>query len=108
MINLKWTKTSLKIICNEKETQWMHITFHCKGRFGIVKMLAKTPWDLDLYPTVDHIQMKVINVDYNVKMGYWASKNNLKKYKVYVTMIRMFNLKFVNNLRQALGDNLCG
>jgi hypothetical protein len=50
----------------------------------------------------------VIDVDYNVKMGYWASKNNVQEYKVFMTMIWMFNLDFVNNLQQALGDNLCG
>ncbi len=31
--------------------------------------------------------MKAIDVDYSVKMGYWASKNNVQEYKVYVTMI---------------------
>jgi hypothetical protein len=50
-------------------------------------MLARTPRDLNLYPTMDHIQMKVIDVDYNVKMGYWASKNNVQEYKVFMTMI---------------------
>jgi hypothetical protein len=50
-----------------------------------MKMLARIPWDLDLYPIVDHIQMKVIDVNYSVKMGYWASKNNVQKYKVINT-----------------------
>jgi hypothetical protein len=49
--------------------------------------------------------MKAINANYNVKVGYWASRNNVQEYKVYVAMIWMFNLDFVNNLRQALGDN---
>jgi len=43
--------------------------------------------------------MKVVDVDYNVKVGYWASTNNAQEYKVYVTVIRMFDLDFVNNLR---------
>jgi hypothetical protein len=30
--------------------------------------------------------MKMINVDYNVKMGYWASRNNMKEYKIYSDM----------------------
>jgi hypothetical protein len=49
--------------------------------------------------------MKAINANYNVKVGYWASRNNVQEYKVYVAMIWMFNSDFVNNLRQALGDN---
>jgi hypothetical protein len=31
--------------------------------------------------------MRVIDVDYNVRVGYWASKNNVHEYKVYATMI---------------------
>jgi len=54
MINSKQTKTSLDSICNEKKAMWMQTTFHCKGRFGIMKMLAKTPQNLDLYLTMDH------------------------------------------------------
>jgi hypothetical protein len=46
--------------------------------------------------------MKVIDADYSVRVGYWASRNNVQKYKVYVTMIRMFDLDFVNNLQEAL------
>jgi hypothetical protein len=34
-----------------------------------------------LYPVMDHKQMKVIDVNYNVRMGYWASKINMQKYK---------------------------
>ncbi len=54
MINSKWTITSLKAVCDVKEAQWMHIAFHCKGRFQLVKMPIKTPRDLDLYLVVDH------------------------------------------------------
>jgi hypothetical protein len=42
--------------------------------------------------------MKIIYEEYNVKVGYWASKNNTKEYKVYATVIWMFDLDFVNNL----------
>jgi hypothetical protein len=42
--------------------------------------------------------MKIIYEEYNVKVGYWASKNNMKEYKVYATVIWMFDLDFVNNL----------
>jgi hypothetical protein len=50
--------------------------------------------------------MKVIDANYSVKMGYWALRNNMQEYKVYATMIQIFNLDFLNNLRQVLGDNL--
>jgi hypothetical protein len=46
-----------------------------------MNMLVIISQDLDLYSIVDHRQMKVIDVDYNVKMGYWASKNDMQKYK---------------------------
>ncbi len=55
--------------------------FHCKYRFRTMKMLVITPQDLDLYLVMDHKQMKTIDADYNVRMGYWASKNNMQKYK---------------------------
>ncbi len=42
--------------------------------------------------------MKVIDVDYNVQVGYWDEKNNVQEYKVYVIVIQMFDLNFVNNL----------
>jgi len=31
---------------------------------------TKTPRNLYLYPMVDHIQMKVIDANYNVRVGY--------------------------------------
>jgi hypothetical protein len=55
--------------------------FHCKYSFRTMNMLVIISQDLDLYSIVDHRQMKVIDVDYNVKMGYWASKNDMQKYK---------------------------
>jgi hypothetical protein len=33
--------------------------------------------------------MKTIDANYSVKVGYWASKNNVNEYKVYATMIQM-------------------
>jgi len=61
-------------------------------------MLTKTFRKLDLYSTMDHRQMKAIDVDYSVRVGYWALRNNVQEYKVYVIVIWMFNLDFVNNL----------
>jgi len=46
-----------------------------------MKMLVITLQDLDLYLIMDHRQMKAIDANYNVKMGYRASKNNRQKYK---------------------------
>ncbi len=92
MINSKWIKTFSRIICNEKKASWTQIAFHCKARFGIVRMLTKTLQDLDLYSTMDHTQMKAIDVNYSVRVGYWALRNNVQEYKVYVIVIWMFNL----------------
>jgi hypothetical protein len=86
LINSKQTITSSKTICNEKKTLWMQITFHCKPRFGFVGAPTKSPWNLDLYLVVDYKHMKAIDGDYNVRVGYWASRNNLQEYKVYVTI----------------------
>jgi hypothetical protein len=55
-------------------------------------MLTKTLQDLDLYSTMDHTQMKAIDVNYSVRVGYWALRNNVQEYKVYVIVIWMFNL----------------
>jgi hypothetical protein len=45
-----------------------------------------------------------MDANYNVRVGYWASKNNMHEYKVYATMIRIFDSHFVNNLQQTLGN----
>ncbi len=87
MINTKWTKTSSQIVCNEKEAPWTKTAFHYKARFVIVKMFTRTFQNLDLYPIMDHKQLKPINVDYSVRVGYQALRNNMQEYKVYVTMI---------------------
>jgi hypothetical protein len=63
--------------------------FHCKCRFGIVRMFTRTPPNLDLYLQVEHRQIKTIDAKYNVRVGYWALRNNMQQYKVYATVIRM-------------------
>jgi hypothetical protein len=55
----------------------MHIAFHYKAMFKTVKMPIRIPQDLDLYPTLDQRKMKVIDVDYRVRVGYWALRNNV-------------------------------
>jgi len=49
--------------------------------------------------------MKAIDANYSVSVGYWALRNIVQEYKVYVTVIWMFNVNFVNNLRQVPRDN---
>jgi hypothetical protein len=106
MINSKWTRTSSKIICNEKKALWTQTTFHYKPRFGTMRTSTRTPGNLDLYLVVDHRHMKAIDANYSVRVGYWASKNNMQEYKVYVIVIWIFDSVFVNNLWQAPRNNL--
>jgi hypothetical protein len=70
-----------------------------------MKMATRTPKDLHLYPIVHQKQMKMIDAKYSLRMGYWASRNNVHEYKVYAIVIWMFDLDFVNDLRQASTDN---
>jgi hypothetical protein len=53
--------------------------FHCKCRFGNVRMAIRTLGNLHLCPTMDQRQMKIIDEKYNVRVGYWASKKNVKE-----------------------------
>jgi hypothetical protein len=32
---------------------------------------------MDWYPTMDQRHVTMINVDYSVRVGYWASRNNV-------------------------------
>ncbi len=61
-------------------------------------MAIRTHGDLHMCPTMDRRQIKIIDAEYNVRVGYLALKNNMKEYKVYVIMICMFDIDFVNNL----------
>jgi hypothetical protein len=69
-------------------------------------MACQTPQDLDLYPTSGKKEIKSIDVEYQVEVGYWAQRNHLQDYKICVTMICMFDKDFLNNLLQHLGDNV--
>jgi hypothetical protein len=46
-------------------------------------MPCQTPKDLNLYPKVGKKEMKLIDVEYQVQVGYWARKNGLQNYKIY-------------------------
>jgi hypothetical protein len=50
--------------------------------------------------------MKAIDANYSVSVGYWALRNNVQEYKVYVIVIWMFDVDFVNNLQQVPRNNL--
>ncbi len=57
-----------------------------------------------MYLEVDQKHMKILDEEYNVKVGYWALKNNVKEYKVYATLIWMFDLDFVNFVISSWGQ----
>jgi hypothetical protein len=42
-----------------------------------MRMPTRTSGDLDVYLVAYQRYMKAIDVDYNVRMGFWASKNNV-------------------------------
>jgi hypothetical protein len=50
-------------------------------------------------------KVKSINAKYQLQVGYWAARNHFQGYKIYATMICMFDEEFLNNLLQSLGDN---
>jgi hypothetical protein len=52
---------------------------------------------LDLYPFVAKAEVKIVDAEFHVEVGYWASTNHLQAYKICGTMIKMFMLEFLNN-----------
>jgi hypothetical protein len=68
-------------------------------------MAYQTPQDLDLYLVVGKKEMKFIDVEYQVQVGCWATKNHLRDYKIYVTLICMFDEDFLNSLVHPPKDN---
>jgi hypothetical protein len=68
-------------------------------------MACQTPKDLNLYPIIGKKEMKSIDAKYQAEVGYWAHKNFLHDYKIYVMVICMFDDDFFNSLQQPLGDN---
>ncbi len=49
--------------------------------------------------------MKSIDVEYQIQVGYWATRNHLQDYKIYVTVICMFDENFLNSLLQPPRNN---
>ncbi len=81
---------------------FLNSLFSCKRQRN---MPCWTPKDLDLYLKVGKKEMKFIDVEYQVQVGYWVGKNGLQDYKIYAIMICMFNKDFLTNIQHPLGDN---
>jgi hypothetical protein len=64
----------------------------------ITDMACQIPKDLNLYVAIGKKKMKFIDVVYQTKVKYWAQRNFLHDYKIYVTMICMFDKEFFNSL----------
>jgi hypothetical protein len=65
----------------------------------------QTSLNLDLYLSINKRKLKNVNIEYQTKVGYWASFNHLQDYKIYGTVIKIFLPKFLNGLRQPLKNN---
>jgi hypothetical protein len=61
-------------------------------------MAYRTPQDLNLYPIVEKKEMKCVDAKYQVQVWYRATRNHLQDYKIYVTVICMFDEDFLNSL----------
>jgi hypothetical protein len=59
----------------------MQTTCHYKPRFRSMRMPIRIARDLNLYLIMDNKHMKRIDVDYNVRVGYWASRNDMQETK---------------------------
>jgi hypothetical protein len=60
------------------------------SRHPYPKHYCQTLKDLDDYPSADKLELKNIDVEFQAKVGYWASYNHLHDYKIYEIMIKMF------------------
>ncbi len=47
---------------------------------------------------VEKKKLKNVDVEFQTKVGYWASTNHLQDYKIYGTIIKMFKSEFLSNL----------
>ncbi len=68
-------------------------------------MACRTLHDLNLYFVVEKKKEKSIDVE--IQVGYWVVKNHLQDYKIYATMICMFDKDFLNSLLQPPKNNPC-
>jgi hypothetical protein len=84
--------------CHEFFARFLHFQLLCSILKKTTDMAYRTPQNLDLYPIVGKKEMKSIDVEYEIQIGYWATRNHLQDYKIYATMICMFDEDFLNNL----------
>jgi hypothetical protein len=61
-------------------------------------MASRTLQDLNLYPIVGKKEMKSTNAKYQILVGHWTTRNHLQDYKIYATVICMFDKDFLNSL----------
>jgi hypothetical protein len=65
----------------------------------------QTPIDLDLYMFIKKIELKKVNVKFQLEVGHWASRNDLARSQDLRNNNQMLVPKFMNNLQQALRNN---
>jgi hypothetical protein len=68
---------SIVLRCCEFSTQLFHFQLLCSILKKTIDMVCLTPQDLNLYLIVKKKEMKSINVEYQVQVRYWATKNHL-------------------------------
>ncbi len=107
MLKIKWTQTFSIIVYNEKWTWWIQknliIVFHCKCNFWNFYQNSSILGSISNNGSKTNESDRCI--DYSVRVGYQASRNNMQEYKIYAIVIQMFNQIFVNNLQPTFDDN---
>ncbi len=68
---------SIVLWCCDFFTQLLHFQLLCSILKKTIDMACPIPQDLDLYLVVEKKEMKSIDVEYQVQVGYWATKNHL-------------------------------
>jgi hypothetical protein len=53
---------------------------------------CQVPRDLDMYLPLNREELVMVDAKYKVKVGYWVANNCMQNYKIYVTLICLFNL----------------
>ncbi len=95
---------SFQVAIKENEF-WIELFICTMSQYPSPRHYCRTLQDLEFYPLVERREMKSIDVQFQIEVGYWVSLNHLQDYKIYGTMIKMFCLKFLNILWQPCRDN---
>ncbi len=91
--------------CREFFAQFLCFQLFCSILKKTTNMACQALQDLDLYLIVEKKEMKPIDAKYQVQVGYWAIRNHLQDYKIYVMVICMFDEGFLNKLLQFLRNS---